>query len=365
MPSRFIPGLTILLILTLFACTNTTTSEREAFFNSITDTAALSAFPEKEKMEFRTTGIQGQDVMTMTVVDTFLLLANQHDSDVLQIIGTGSNKLLATIIPRGTSKGRCLNVASIVPTDSNDIVWLYDVTSVKLLKIDLQKAVKEKNYTPEKEYTATSPTMAVKSPCWIDDSTFAGCSYFADDSRFVFFNDNFRVTKKIGQLPPSQRGWPDENPKGKFGLLAMCYTGLLIRHPQEELFALAYNKASRLEFYTGEKLIKIVRGPDLFDPIYEFQDYNGVHVPKENENTMYAFSAIQYDKENIYLLYSGRKSNPTGQQIHVFDWEGRPVKILELGADYRIFTLFKRGGHTDIYAINNTTGDIEVSDITM
>lgn len=358
--------LTLLLIVISFSsCHHHVLSPAEQRLSAITDTLPLSVFSKNETLRFEKTGFSRNDIVTMGITDTFLLLTNQNDPKALSIISTESNRLIGQLIPRGRAKGSCLNIATILNTSLKDIVWLYDVTSVKFLKVNLLKAVNTENYSPEREFSAGATSVAVKSPCWINDSTYAGCSYFSDDSRFLLINDSFQTAKKIGELPPAFPDWPKGNPKGKFGLLALCYSSLLVKHPGKDMYAVPYNKTARIDFYDSSNLVKVIRGPDLFDPVYEFRDYGGVTIPVQNDDTFYSFTAAQADSRYLYLLYSGRKKISTSRKLLILDWKGNLVKLYDLGENYRTFAVMPKDKRTRIYAVNDQTGDLEYSDITL
>lgn len=302
----------------------------------------------------------------MATADTFILLANVSNPRALTVLSTESNRPIVEIVPRGKGIGNCLSIAAILNTSDKDVVWLQDVTAGKFIKIDLRKAVKADNYLGEKEFRANNPTSAVKSPCWINDSMYAGCSYFSDEERFILFNDSFQTSKRIGVLPPSLSGWPKENPKGKFALRALCYSGDLVKHPGKNSYAFAYNKTSRIDFYDSSTLIKVIRGPELFDPEYEFRENEGVNIPKDYKETMISFISMQADDNYIYLLYSGRKRKfSCGRELLVLDWNGNPVKRYNLADNFKLFSIMKKENGTRIYTINNKTKELEYSDISI
>lgn len=302
----------------------------------------------------------------MAVADTFILLANVNSPRAVTVLSMRSFKPVAEIIPRDRAKGHCLSVTNIMNTPDKDVVWLYDVAGVKFLKVNLQKAIKTDHYEGEKEFVASKPGSIVMSPSWINDSTYAGCSYFSDEERFILFNDSFRTLEKVGVMPPALAGWPKENPKGKFAIRAICYSGNLVKHPEQNKYAIAYNKTSRIELYDSSKLVKVIRGPDLFDPMYEFRDFGEVKLPKNYKETMLSCIQMQADSKYMYVLYSGRKKRfPFGRRLLIFDWNGNPVKSYELPDSYQTFSITHKASHRFIYAIRYKSNELEYSEISI
>jgi hypothetical protein len=359
-------GCSILFPIFLLSCNDHKPSPYEERLTSITDTISTTSFSKTDTLKFEKTGFKVSDVSTMAIADTFILLANARSFRAVTVLSTESYKPVAEIIPRDRGKGHCLSIANIMNTPDKDVVWLYDAAGLKFLKINLQKAIKTDNYEGEKEFIANKPALTVISPYWINDSTYAGCSYFSDEERFILFNDSFQTLKKIGVLPPALSGWPKENPKGKLSLRAMCYSGNLVKHPEKNKYAIAYNRTSRIELYDSSNLVKVIRGPDLFDPLYEFQDFGEVTLPKNYKETMLSCIDMQTDSKYIYMLYSGRKKRfRFGRQLLIFDWDGNPVKLYYLPDNYQTFSITHKGNHTMIYAVRYKANELEYSEISI
>lgn len=359
-------GSLILFTILLFSCNDNKLSSYEERLSVITDTISNASFSESDTLKFVKTGFKVNDVHTIAIADTFILLSTAKSRRAVTVLSTETYKPVAEIIPRDRGKGHCLSVTNIMNTDEKDVVWLYDGAAVKFLKVDLQKAIKIDNYEGEKEFVANKPGSAVMSPSWINDSMFAGCSYFSDEERFVLFNDSFRALQKIGVLPPALSNWPEENPKGKFSLRAMCYSGDLVKHPEMNKYAIAYKKTSRVELYDSSNLVKVIRGPDLFDPLYEFQDIGAAKMPKHYKETMLSCIEMQADSKFIYVLYSGRKKRfRFGHKLLIFDWNGNPVKLYDLPGSYQTFSIIQKGNHTLIYAVSYKANELEYSEISI
>lgn len=350
----------------LYSCNGHEPSAYEKQLSAITDTISRASFSKTDTLQFEKTGFIVEDVYSMAITDTFILLAPVQSTRALTILSSKSYKPLAEIIPKDKGKGHLLSVQSIMNTPDKDVVWLYDGTGVKLLKVDLQKAIRTDNYEGEKELTASNPASGVWSAAFINDSTYAGCPLYSGEERFIQFNDSFQPLKKMGVLPPSLPDWPRENPTGKISLRAICYSGMLVKHPEKDKYAIAYSGTSRIDLYDSSRLVKVIRGPDLFDPLFKFQDRGTLKLPDVYKETSINCIALQADNKYIYMLYSGRKKRVRfGRQLLIFDWNGKPVKWYDLPDTYKNFAITHKGDHTLIYALRYKANDLEYADISL
>jgi hypothetical protein len=347
----------------IISCNSSSDPYKEQNLSEISDTINLASFKKVEPLILGSSGIEvGNNISNALISDSFLILSDRRAKKLLKIISIPSNKILCEIVTRGSSKGECLSVANLIKTSDSHVIWLYDISLVKFLKIDLVKASKEREYVPEEEIIAPDPTKAVKSPCWINDSLFGGCSYFLDDCRFILFNHNFQVSKRVGRLPPPQDGWPDANPTGKFGLLASSYTASMLKHPSQNLYAIAYSNEDRIDFFTDTLLQSVVRGPALYTPFFRFQNVEGTHIPIMSKKTRYSYTYVQGSDNYIYLIYSGQADFKYNSKVLlVFDWHGSPEKRIEFDKSYSVFAIGKVDSQRVIYTIDESNGMLMVA----
>lgn len=327
----------------------------------ITQDVRLASVPTLKSSDFSDIGFRHGRYMSVTVVDTFLICTDFVDQKILHVASTRSNKYLGGIVARGKGKGECLGVADVLPSQEQGNIWVYDMTLSKMLKVDIAKALTTSNYTPEEEIVFDASIKGVKSPVLVNDSVFMGCSYYLEDCRYFAFDANSSIISRTGELPDMQEDWPQENPPGKFGLKAMTFSANMTKHPTRDKYMVAYNRTDRLELYEGERLKRIIRGPDFFDPVYTFNiASNGVTIPVENEKTRYSHLQIQSSERYIYSLYSGRDNHKSaGVRTLVFDWDGNPVFNIEMAADVNSAAFMEEGGRIQgFYGIDKATGRV-------
>jgi hypothetical protein len=304
-------------------------------------------------------GPQMGDVLDMQVIDSYLVISTLRDSAVLQIVHIPSGNVAGHLINRGKGENECLNIATILPVSDKNTCWCYDITLGKFLKVDIAKALSTELYNPEKTFLIEGTAKGSKSPCWINDTSFAACSYFLNDCRYFYFNDHSNNIRKVGHLPSPGKGWPDENPAGKFSLLATAYSANMKKHPTKDQFVVAYNVTGRLELYENGQLKKLIKGPEGFQPIYTFKDDGEIHIPVQNEETLFSTVQLKVTEKHIFLLYSGQDEFHTcGRKLLVLDWMGNPLKMFNLNGEYCSFTVQEKSDSSLVYLVNKETGDL-------
>jgi len=324
-----------------------------------------SSFKESSTMSFKRTGLKLGMVQNIAIVDTFLICSDLMDAKVIHIYGMNSFYPLAEIVARGKGEGECLGVANIIVTNDKRFFWIYDITLSKLLKIDIFKAVSTKGYVPKEVYRLSSDVKGAKSPCMINDTLFAACSYHLRKPRYFYFSTTSKIIKYVGNLPVSPEDWPKENTAGFFGLKALAFSANLMKRPGGNALAVAYNKSDRIEIYKDDKINAVIEGPGPKDPIYSFKDEgNNISSPVESLNTVFTNLQVYASNDYIYSLYSGKDHFKTcGGAIRIFDWNGKPVRLINLDKDYCTITVKEMHKKATVYTVDPSTSELLYSEM--
>lgn len=266
------------------------------------------------------------------VVDSFLLCGNLRSPKLVNIYSLNTGQLLSEVFERGTSKNQGLSVASFYSAGDELMVWVYDITLGKLFKMNVQNAVKDSVYVPEKEFQLTGELKNIFSPSVINDSTILATTYSLDDCRFLY-TDSKSILKKIGKLPVVQnRELLKDRPGTKFPNKAYIFKSRIIKHPSENKVAVFYNKTDRAEFYINDTLHKIIKGSlkaaGIKMAVSRFPDG---FILNDFEKIKYAYTSVTTTSNSIYCLYGGEKDGQScSAKVVVFNWNGEIRKSLEL-----------------------------------
>jgi hypothetical protein len=320
----------------------------------------LPDFGTVEQRMLIPTGIKGL-FGKMMIMDDLLVCANLRDSAALDIYNLQSGQLVKQVITRGDSTRQCLGVESLLKADQPHRFWLYDITTSKLLLVDLQKALQQKSYQPEQDIQLKENLKNMYSPRLVHDSLFAGVTYSQSDSRYFYFDTHSQIIQKNGKLPSFEK---TKLPVGssKLNIMALILSSSLERAQGKNVHAVAYKKTDRIELYENDVLKKLIIGPEHFEPVQQFRKEHDIILPEDSPKTRYAFVNTVSDNDYIYCLYSGRENINSGNQILVFDWGGNPVKRLLLQEEAYMLTVTEKSGKKLLYTIaekNNEVSRIE------
>jgi hypothetical protein len=257
----------------------------------------------------------------------YLVMLDSKQQDYLvQIINTETNEV-QRIVKKGQGLHECINAWNI--SIVGDDIWVYDVS---LNKIVLLRQNADETFAEIEE-------IKIKERCLrcvaISDSLFVGTP--CTKERLAYFNRHGDVVKRV-------IGFSTKVDKIKLASPNFVFQTELISSPHGDYIAMPNKFIDRLEIYTvtGDKVCNVI-GPDNFDPQVEIVDMGiGKRFPL---NPRY-FTYLDVDKWNdeLWALYSGWKlqiksPNEYAKNIYCFNWEGIPVRKIDLDTDALSFAI--------------------------
>jgi hypothetical protein len=139
---------------------------------------------------------------------------------------------------------------------------------------------------------------------------------------------NDTPVRLLGKLPPT----PDNIPLSSW---KHANLGYLFLNPDENKAAFACKYSDMLQIVdikTGRGIN--IKGPENFDPEFIPIKAGNNYLSQTTEKTIYAFTNGAVTGRYIYLLYNGNKEDDEhhtdGKYIYVYDWNGSPVKKIQL-----------------------------------
>ncbi|MBX2922157.1 MAG: hypothetical protein KF746_08195 [Chitinophagaceae bacterium] len=283
-------------------------------------------------------GLPTPAIMTI-YKDSLLLVVNNLNQNPFhaRVFDINTGKPVKNMLPVSRQKGGILSFMSFGITDS--LVWVFDVAKNGFIVANIDSALKGDGAIEYYSEYRLKPQVFYYDAILLNrNEAILNCNYDTDE-KLVY--KNFTDSTQNKQL----LSYRQDSSTGSSRVIKMSYENFMMLRPDKQKIALACRYADQLEILdiTGENDRK-VNGPEGFLPkLIPFESSIGEKVAAPNEKTRYGFLKGHATQKFIYLLFSGYYLNTphqfSGNKIYVFDWDGHPVKQVNLKNDIIDFSV--------------------------
>jgi len=257
-------------------------------------------------------------------VDTKLTIFNM-ENDPLVPVYTGQ---------AGQGPRELANPGPIIP-DSNRFL-IYDRGKMKLLSCRLDNIASPDHELQEDVSIGQQGIIDMKK---ISPDVFFAVGVFPEN-RFMLFDGSGKTIGKLGSYPVSLGNDPEY-------VRGIACQSMLATHTEKRVAAVAMRYGEHIQFYAfgqGGDEPKLLNERSVFLPEYTTNNHNGSPNFSPTEKTRWGYLSISSDTDYVYALYSGKlQAQGTdfyrSHVVHVFDWEGNFVRIMELDRDVSSITI--------------------------
>lgn len=285
---------------------------------------------------------------TIGTMSDWLLVGDVPRPHALHVIRRSDGRRLASWGREGGGPGEFRHLWGIQPSGDGG-AWLYDPSLSRLTLLDVAALVAGRSQ-PVRRSVNLQSDLNPMTALWISDTLLVSSGMFTR-GRLAMFDGSGRLTRTAGPMPPAREGVPP-------AVAQHAYSGTLVLHPSRPLVAIGTRHADRLEIYqTDGQLVRVARGPRNFEPVYEVQVHGGVPAMASGEDMRFGYIDLAATGDRLYALYSGftRGERPGranfGQQVHVFDWDGKLHRVLPL--DQPVLGIAVSDDGQNIYAVRH------------
>jgi hypothetical protein len=279
---------------------------------------------------------------------------NPHHVRVFDI---GRKKAVNNILPASQRRGGTLAFMSFGISDS--LVWVFDVGKNGFIVANIDTVLK-RNAGVEyySEYRITPQVFYYDAMLLNRNEALLSGNYDTDE-KLVYIN--FLDSKRYKQLLSYQQ---DTN-IGSSRLQKMSYESFMLLKPDKKKLVLAGRYSDQLELLDLDNgKYKKIKGPVGFLPrLAPFENNAGVTVATPGRETRFGFLKGHVTARYCYLLFSGYSIQSFhrfyGNKILVYDWEGNPVKEINLKNDIIDFSV--SSDDKILYTLNHQTKVISSS----
>lgn len=330
-------------LLYLFACNNDKVILHE-------NTYTFSEFPEVENIKFIDLfEYKEGNPRSLQLIDSTLIIFNSTKKieSFLYNYDLKDNTLSKGYLKKGRGPDEAIGACCSGIVDGK--LWVYDVTLKKIFMLDKTIALKN----TDKLFKSYPVQGSFYQIALIDTNSIFVCGKF--DSRYKVQKLDFgeRLLDEFGEfqyIPP----------KMPLDALKDAYHSFFYIKPSGEKMALSYLYTDVIEIYNTKKPSKniAVQGPSIIDLDFKVAKRKEYNYMKKDKNIKKTFLAGAVTDDYIYLAYSGlsyaeKDKMNYCRSIFVYDWEGNPVKQINLDRPIQCLAVSKDNKTIYSLAVDN------------
>ena len=361
-----IQPLLLFLILVISSC-----KKNESNLLTINKNAIkFNKFPKEDNVNFSNLFEYKEGVpQEIHIIDSTLAISNERKGAnyFLYNYSLKSNKLLKGYVAKG--KGPFESIGGGKFGVLKDRIWFYDPSLFKVVFLDKKKFLINNTDSLYQEFNLkkedTEEYYFYGSVAFIDSLNFLGIHKWGTSSKSKIEKVDLSLNKEIKGFGKYKEVWNNID----ISTIRDAHSSSIGFNYKKNKALMAYRYSDVLEIYdiNSGKCIA-TQGPENYD-VYFTQDrmeqgkgsYYFMGKTKETKKT---FVGSAFTDDFIYLIYSGHKPEnrsesdrfkwQTGASIFVYDWNGNPVKKINL--DRRINTIGVSNDNETIYSYDLNTG---------
>lgn len=293
--------------------------------------------------------------------DSLLLVVNNLNRNPyhVRVFDIEQRKAINNIFPVSRKYGGALSFMSFKVTDS--LVWVFDVAKNGFIVGNIDSVGRRTNSVEDYFEYRLQPQI------WYYDALFL-------NRQEAFFSGNYDTDEKLAYInfADSTRNktllfYEKDTNIGSSRVNKMAYESFMMIRPDKKKLVLACRYADQVELLDLQSgNYRKIRGPVGFPPrLVPFKNNADVTVATHGNETVYSFLNGHVSDNYFYLLFSGYSVKSQhrfyGNKIFVYDWEGNPVKQINLKKDIIDFVV--SSDDKTLYTLNPQTKDVSISDI--
>jgi len=275
-----------------------------------------------------------------TIVENkYLVMSDIFNSatEMIRIYDLDSHNCIRAFGIKGQGPGEFISCTQISYID--DTLMIYDGTLRRISYYSLKNVLSNKNPLPEKIKKISPNAGHATNLCWLTKDTLVATGIFFKN-QLCYYNKNLDTIKTASKLR--------NNVMTEFGKYRFTQTSRIVKNQNKKKFAfVAVQEGDILELYDyAGTIITTLHGPDLIKPAW---------IEKKNVfDRISPYNGIASTPYYIYAIYSGVIPgkdwlNAIGKNIHVFDWDGQPIKKIK--SEYRICDMVYSEQRNTMYTI--------------
>jgi len=281
----------------------------------------------------------------LTKIDSFIILADVYDKKLFTIINL-YDKNIYRFGRIGHGPGEFLIGSFVCGFNEKKDIYFYNPSFRKLYKANINNIIKYTNYNPIEILSFNKQNISKLD--LINDSLFIVQGKFGN-YRLVLLNNKGKILDSTLQYPEYKK---TINPI----FYELAFQGKVSVNSKSLKFVHITYKSSNIGFY---KIInnKIVVIKEIFlkNPSMKLINLSGnIMTCLPDKNCIHGYLDVYTSNNFVYAIYNNKKvseeNNLLSSNVLVFDWDGKPIKILKL--DKKVSFICASDDDSFIYAIS-------------
>lgn len=340
------------ICLTLCACSATKRATTD--FNKFPVTATQT------ETKLFDTGLPMPQLMTI-YKDSLLLVVNNMNRNPhhVRVYDIAGKKAVNNLLPASQQKGGALSFMSFGISDS--LVWIFDVAKNGFITGNINTLLTGDGSLAHYSEYRLKPQIFYYDALLLNRNEALLSGNYDTDEKLIYrnFSDSTRNKTLLS--------YHNDSAIGSSRINKMSYESFMLLRPDKQKLLLAGRYTDQFELLDlANGSYKKIKGPVGFAPqLSPFEDNTGTTVATPDNETLYGFLKGHVTRQFFYLLFSGSpvKSDRRfyGNKILVFDWDGNPVKQINLKNDIVDFTV--SSDDRTIYTLNPRTKAISFAEL--
>ena len=267
--------------------------------------------------------------LAIAVIGKRLLVVDSYGDSIFKLLDRETGKEVIRFGRRGSLLDDFMAPVSLEPVPGDSLVWTYDM---ELGRFSLLQLID--NHVAVSAVIRRRVNLAVPNvfrAAWIGQHTIVGQG-LPEGGRIARFDSTGALSGMIGAEPGNVRTEPAL-------IRQQAYKGVVVANGSKTKFVLALRHADILALYdSAGKLLADADRPFGFEPSYDV-----IPGPRPRfitkDDMRYGYVNAAATDHLVLALFSGRvlesyKSRAAfGNQVLVFDWDGRLRSVLRLKSD--------------------------------
>ena len=318
----------ITLFIVLFSCQE---GKKEVFSKPIELLGTDLQMSELLGRSFRVYAING-----------YLLFQDDYENTQLTMISLDSSRQVYRVGTHGQGPNELVRIGAILPT--KDGFTVHDGGKATLFNYNINQILDGSLINKKLFDGVPNGLISMES---LSDSVYVYSGLLQDEANgeFLFVDGQGDIITSFGKLSEKK-----STKKDPLYITAQGYQTILTSNKKDSKIAAATRFGDILQviqYNKKNKTVKKINEFKIVDPVFETYDYNGSPNFATTSETLSGYRSITSTEEEIYALYSGeyygRGLAPedvlSGNQIRVFNWDGKPQYVIQLDRNVTFITV--------------------------